>query len=130
MRLLLDTHALLWWLSDDPQLGRHARHLIADPAHDILVSVVSLWEIQVKMRVGKLAANMVDILQEVEAQAFALLAISPAHLVQLGALPTHHKDPFDHLLIAQAIVENATLISEDRHMPHYAVQVVTCSKVG
>lgn len=127
MRLLLDTHALLWWLSDDAQLGQHARDLIADPANDILVSVVSLWEIQVKVRVGKLTADMQEILNEIEAQAFELLPIDPAHLLLLGTLPTHHKDPFDHLLIAQAITEAATFMSEDRHAPEYHVPFVTCS---
>ncbi len=128
MRLLLDTHALLWWLSNDPQLGQHARDIIADPANDVLVSVVSLWEIQVKMRVGKLAADMADIFKEIEAQAFELLQISQAHLVHLGTLPMHHKDPFDHLLIAQAIVEKAIFVSEDHNIPEYAVQVMACSK--
>ena len=130
MRLLLDTHALLWWLSDDDRLGQNVRDLIADPANDVLVSVVSLWEIQVKVRAGKLTADMPSILKEIEAQAFELLPISQAHLVQLGTLPAHHKDPFDHLLIAQAIVEAAIFVSENRRIPDYAVQVMTCSKAS
>jgi PIN domain nuclease of toxin-antitoxin system len=130
VRLLLDTHALLWWLSDDAQLGQYVRDLIADPANDVLVSVVSLWEIQVKARVGKLTADIAGILKEIEAQAFELLPINPAHLVRLATLPMHHKDPFDHLLIAQALVEAAIFVSEDRHIPDYAVQVVTCSTSG
>lgn len=130
MRLLLDTHALLWWLSDDAQLGPYARDLISDPKNDVLVSVVSLWEIQVKVRVGKLTAELQDILDEIEAQAFELLPITPAHLVRLGTLPAHHKDPFDHLLIAQAIVEEATFVSEDRHASNYKVHLVTCSEPG
>ena len=127
MRLLLDTHALLWWLSGDALLGPYAQELISDPANDILVSVVSLWEIQVKMRVGKLTADMQEILNEIEVQAFELLPIDPAHLILLGALPAHHKDPFDHLLIAQAFAEGATFMSEDRHVPAYGVLFVTCS---
>ena len=130
MRLLLDTHALLWWLSDDARLGQYARDLIADPANDVLVSVVSLWEIQVMVRRGKLAADMEGILKEIEAQAFELLPIRPAHLLQLGPLPAHHRDSFDHLLIAQAIVEAAIFVSEDRRIAEYAVQVVACSKAG
>lgn len=128
--LLLDTHALLWWLSDDSQLAPPARDLIADPANEILVSVVSLWEIQVKVRAGKLAAHLPDILQEIDAQAFTLLPITQAHLVRLGNLPTHHRDPFDHLLIAQAIVENATFLSNDRHVPAYPVPFRPCSIPG
>ncbi len=130
MRLLLDTHALLWWLSDDAALGQHVRDLIADPANDVLVSVVSLWEVQVKVRAGKLEADLPDILNEIEAQAFEMLPISPAHLVRLSSLPAHHKDPFDHLLIAQAIVEGALFVSEDRHTPAYPVQFVTCSSAA
>jgi len=128
VRLLLDTHALLWWLSDDAQLGPYVRDLIADPANEVLVSVVSLWEIQVKARVGRLTADMQDILDAVEAQAFALLPIKPAHLVRLGTLPAHHRDPFDRMLIAQAIVEGASFVSEDRHTANYPVRCVTCSE--
>ena len=127
MRLLLDTHALLWWLSGDAQLGQQASDLIRDPTHDVLISMVSLWEIQVKVRVGKLAADLQEILQEIEAQAFQILPISPEHLVRLGSLPAHHRDPFDHLLIAQAIVEGLTFVSGDRHTPKYPVRFVTCS---
>jgi PIN domain nuclease of toxin-antitoxin system len=127
LKLLLDTHALLWWLSDDAQLGPNARDLVADPANDVLVSVVSLWEIQVKVRVGKLAASLQEILDAVAAQASEVLPIDPAHLLCLGNLPSPHRDPFDHLLIAQAIVEGAIFVSEDRHVPDYQVQFVTCS---
>ncbi len=127
MRLLLDTHALLWWLSGDAQLGQRASDLIEDPTHDVLISMVSLWEIQVKVRVGKLAADLQEILQEIKAQSFQLLPINPEHLIRLSTLPAHHKDPFDHLLIAQAIVEELTFVSEDRHTPKYSVQFVKCS---
>ena len=127
MRLLLDTHALLWWLSDDLKLGGQARDLISDPANDILVSAVSLWEILVKVRAGKLVADIQEILNEMTAQGFELLDISPAHLLALAALPMHHKDPFDHLLIAQAIAEAATFLSEDGYTRQYPVQHVTCS---
>jgi len=130
VKLLLDTHALLWWLSDDSQLGPHVRGLVADPANEILVSVVSLWEIQVKVGVGKLTAELQDILREIEAQAFELLPTKPAHLVRLGTLPAHHRDPFDRLLIAQAIVEGAIFISEDRYVADYPVEFVTCSEPG
>jgi len=91
------------------------------------VSVVFLWEIQVKVRVGKLTADMQEILNEIEASAFELLPIDPAHLLRLSTLPAHHNDPFDHLLIAQAIAEGATFVSEDRHTPEYHVLFVTCS---
>ena len=127
MRLLLDTHALLWWLADNAQLGPGARDLIGDPANDILVSVVSLWEIQVKVRAGKLDADLRDILEAISAQGFELLPVAPAHLLGLADLPTHHKDPFDHLLIAQAIAEAVIFMSADRHAADYPVQVIPCS---
>ncbi len=127
MRLLLDTHALLWWLGDDPRLGQAARGLIGDPANDVLVSAVSLWEAQVKVRVGKLETDLPDILAEIRDQGFDLLGIAPAHLLALGLLPRHHRDPWDHLLIAQANAEDAIFMSEDRHTPDYTVAYVTCS---
>jgi PIN domain nuclease of toxin-antitoxin system len=127
VKLLLDTHALLWWLSDDPKLGAAARDHIMDPANDILVSVVSLWEILVKVRAGKLEAGIEEILDEMQAQGFALLQIAPTHLVALAALPMHHRDPFDHLLIAQAIAEKATFLSEDSYTSRYPVPCLSCS---
>jgi PIN domain nuclease of toxin-antitoxin system len=129
MKLLLDTHALLGWLSDDNQLGQQARDLIADPGNDVLVSGVSLWEIVVKVRVGKLGAGIKEISDAIERQGFTLLDIRTAHLMTLSQLPMHpdHRDPFDHLLIAQAITEDATFVSEDRNTPRYSVQFATCS---
>ena len=127
MKLLLDTHALLWWLADDAALGPAARALIADPAHEVIVSIVSLWEVQVTVRAGKLRVGLADMLREIEAQAFPLLPVLPAHLIRLGELPVHHKDPFDHLLLAQASAEQAVFMSEDRHVPSYGVPFVTCS---
>lgn len=127
MKLLLDTHALVWWLADDAELGTQVRDLIADPANDIFVSVVSLWEIVVKFRVGKISADIQEITKAIENEGFTLLEISPSHLLELAALPMHHKDPFDHLLIAQAITEDATFVSEDGHAPSYPVRLITCS---
>ncbi len=127
MRLLLDTHALLWWLADDKRLGRHARELVEDPGNDILISMVSLWEIAVTTRVGKLQADIREITDAVQQEGFILLDIGITHLLTLAGLPMHHRDPFDHLLIAQAIAEDATFISEDRNTARYPARVVTCS---
>lgn len=127
MKLLLDTHALLWWLADDNRIGPQARNLIANPGNDVLVSVVSLWEVVVKQRAGKLNADIGSILAAVERNDFSLLAISPAHLLKLAVLPFHHRDPFDHLLIAQAVAEGATFLSKDQNPLRYPVQAVTCS---
>jgi PIN domain nuclease of toxin-antitoxin system len=127
MKLLLDTHALLWWLADDARLGPRARGLIEDPGNDVLVSVASLWEAVVKARVGKLDADIAAILDAAEREGFTLLGIGGAHLLALAGLPAHHRDPFDHLLIAQAIAEDEAFVSEDRNAPAYPVRVVTCS---
>ncbi len=127
MKFLLDTHALLWWLADDDQLGGKAREMVADPANDILISVVSLWEIAVKVRIGKLQADVEEIINTVQREGFTVLDIGRAHLVALARLPMHHRDPFDHLLIAQAMTEDATFMSEDRNAARYPVRKVTCS---
>ncbi len=127
MKYLLDTHALLWWLADDDRLGPEARALIADPATAILVSVVSLWEIVVKQRIGKLRADIAAIARASERQGCTLLPITPAHLRGLAALPTHHRDPFDHLLIAQAIAERARFVTDDRNATAYPVTILACA---
>jgi PIN domain nuclease of toxin-antitoxin system len=127
VRLLLDTHALLWWLADDARLGRQARRLIEDPGNDVAVSVASMWEIVVKVRIGKLEAEIGEIARAVEREGFAVLAITTPHLLTLAELPMHHRDPFDHLLVAQAIGEDATFVSEDRNASRYPVRLVSCS---
>ena len=118
MRLLLDTHALLWWLSDDRR-----------PCQRDLISVVSLREIVVKPRIGKLDADIEEIPGEVEGQGLTLLGIAPGHLVALGTLARHadHRDPFDHLLAAQAMAEGVNFLSEDPNAVRYPVQVIACS---
>jgi PIN domain nuclease of toxin-antitoxin system len=127
VKLLLDTHALLWWLADDAQLGPAARRFIEDPGNDVLVSTASLWEIMVKQRIGKLEADIAEIVAALPREGFALLDIRPAHLLTLTGLPMHHRDPFDHLLIAQAMADNATFVSEDRNAIRYPVQSMRCS---
>jgi PIN domain nuclease of toxin-antitoxin system len=127
LKLLLDTHVLLWWFSDDDRLGMPVRGLIGDPDTDVLVSVVSLWEIAVKMRIGKLNVDLKDMLAAIALDSFLVLDIRPAHLLQLAGLPTLHRDPFDHLLTAQAIVENAVFVSEDRNIARYPARSMRCS---
>jgi PIN domain nuclease of toxin-antitoxin system len=100
VKLLLDTHALLWWLAGDSRIESKAQNLITDPGNDILVSIASLWEIVVKVRIGKLEANIEEIVRAIDALGFERLDIRPKHLAELMRLPAHHRDPFDHLLIA------------------------------
>jgi len=126
VKLLLDTHVLLWWLADDPRLGPIARSAIADPGSEVLVSVVSLWEIVVKIRIGKLTAEIGRIEQAIVRDGFERLGITSAHLATLAGLEAHHRDPFDHLLIAQAVTEDAIFVSDDQRSPLYSVQVIRC----
>ncbi len=127
MRLLIDTHVLLWSLLEPERLSARAHDVLADPAHEILVSIASLWEIAIKKRTGKLHAEMSLIIDGIAAQDFTRIGLDEAHLQALLGLPFHHRDPFDHLLIAQAIAEDAAFVSEDRNAPAYPVRVVACS---
>lgn len=125
MRALLDTHAFLWWLSDDPDLTRTARKAIADTGNSLIVSAVSAWEIATKVRLGRLptAADLVaDFVGYVERQGFELLSISAEHGVRAGLLPGPHKDPFDRMLIAQAQAENLPIISNEAVFSSYGIR--------
>jgi PIN domain nuclease of toxin-antitoxin system len=125
VKVLLDTNALLWWLTDSPRLDASARALIADPAHEIFISVVSLWEVVIKSRIGKLQVDLGEMEEAIDGEGFRRLAIAPDHLKALMALPSHHRDPFDHLLIAQAVSEDATFLTSDRQAEAYPVRVAT-----
>lgn len=123
MRLLLDTHALLWWLADEG-LNAPAREAIADPANLVAVSAASAWEISIKKALGKLAAPD-DLEQQVQEGGFVPLPISLAHGVAAGQLPRHHEDPFDRMLIAQAIAEGLTIVTRDKRFDDYGVALLT-----
>lgn len=125
MRLLLDTNAFLWFVLDSPNLGKRAREAISDAANDVEVSPATLWEIAIKIRLGKYALpepfeSFVE--RELSVNHFVLLPIEPKHLAVLTTLPFHHRDPFDRLLVAQAMVEEIPLISSDRALEAYAIQ--------
>ncbi|RHW17920.1 type II toxin-antitoxin system VapC family toxin [Sphingomonas gilva] len=127
MKLLVDTHVLLWWLEDDGRLGSHARDCISDPANIVLISDVSLWEIAIKSRIGKLKVDSSLIEREAAGADFTRLAIRPNHIHAVLRLPDHHRDPFDHLIIAQAIIEDATLVTADRRIGRYQAKTMVCS---
>ena len=126
-RLLLDTHTFLWWDSDPQRLSAAVLALCRDPAVVLLLSLASLWEIQIKSGLGKLPLSLplAQIVQEQqERHGIQLLPITPAHVYALDALPPHHKDPFDRLLIAQARVENVPLASVDPLFAPYPVSLI------
>jgi PIN domain nuclease of toxin-antitoxin system len=119
-RLLVDTHALLWWLTDDPALSTAARDAIADPANEPLVSTASVWEIAIKRSLGKLTAPD-DLPDQISDEGFAWLPISALHAWQVHDLPMHHRDPFDRVLVAQALIERLPLITADARFEAYGV---------
>jgi len=121
MRLMLDTSALLWWLSGDKNLGATARAAIADPENEVFVSSASAWEISVKRASGKLNASF-DIASAIQQNYFVELPIEVAHAVTAGELPRHHKDPFDRMLVAQAQLEHLTLVADDTELAKYEVE--------
>jgi PIN domain nuclease of toxin-antitoxin system len=125
LRALLDTHALLWWLSEEPALTRAARKMIAETKNTLIVSAVSGWEIAIKVRLGKLptASDLAaDFPGVMEREGFQLLAISADHGIRAGLLPGPHKDPFDRMLIAQAQAENMPIISDEVSFESYGVR--------
>lgn len=124
MRLLLDTHALLWWLAGDEQLPLKVRKALADRRHEILVSAASAWEVTTKHRLGKLPMAgplAVDFDREVRRQGFTALPISMVHAQVAGALSGVHRDPFDRVLVAQAREERLALVSNETVFDDYGV---------
>ncbi len=125
MQALLDTHTLLWWLSDDPALTKPARKIIADTKNLVLVSAASAWEIATKVRLDKLpsAADLIaDFAGHLEREGFKMLAISCDHAIRAGLLPGPHKDPFDRMLIAQSQAENIPILSNEALFDTYGVR--------
>jgi PIN domain nuclease of toxin-antitoxin system len=125
--LLLDTHAFLWWLDDDSELGPEARAAIGDGENLVFVSAATGWEISVKRASGKLEAPG-DIAGWVRDSGFIELPIELDHAVLSGELPKHHRDPFDRILIAQATLEDQTLITADADVRKYDVRTHDASK--
>lgn len=125
MRLLLDTHALIWWLADDDSLATDARDAIGDPANEVWVSAVSAFEVTTKFRLGKLPeaeALAVDFSGECQAEGFQGLDITITHGDRAGAFAHPHRDPFDRLLIAQALTEDMTLVSNERLFDGFGIK--------
>lgn len=120
-RLLLDTHALLWWLLDDPALGARARAAIADAGNQVHVSAATIWELSIKRSKGLLQAPE-DLEALVLDEGFISLPISLFHAQQAGALPDLHRDPFDRMLVAQAQAEGLELVTSDGMIPQYGVR--------
>lgn len=124
MRVLLDTHALIWWLAGDEKLSPTARAIVEDEDNEVFVSAASAWEIATKHRLGKLPGAgplAVDFAREVRAQGFSPLPITLEHGQVAGALPGEHRDPFDRMLVAQAFEEKMALVSIEAVFDGYGV---------
>ena len=125
MKLLLDTHALLWWWGADARLSKRATKAIADEANTVLVSAASAWEIATKFRIGKLPGAQTAIAQFdtlLLADGFDHLAITSQHALRAGSFELRHRDPFDRMLAAQALTEGATLVTDDAAMKLFRVK--------
>jgi PIN domain nuclease of toxin-antitoxin system len=122
MRVLLDTHTFLWFVDGSDELSDKARGLIEDVNNQRFLSVASLWEMSIKVSIGKLNLDFSFpdlVIQKVYGNAIDILSISPEHLEQLAKMPFHHKDPFDRLIIAQGLTENMPIITRDRAFASY-----------
>jgi PIN domain nuclease of toxin-antitoxin system len=127
VKALLDTHAFLWWISDDPGLSEKAREIIADGRNDLFFSAASGWEISIKAGLGRLEApeNLQRfITDQLSRNAIQVLPIYLSHALHTGSLPDHHRDPFDRILVSQAILEEMPLLSADSHLSRYPVEVI------
>lgn len=124
MRVLLDTHTFIWWDSDPSRLSPLVLTLCNDPTTTIILSVASVWEMQIKLQLGKLTLNLplADIVTSQQTNGIDVLPVNLSHVLALQSLPTPHKDPFDRLLVAQANVESAVLLSADSIFAQYPVQ--------
>jgi PIN domain nuclease of toxin-antitoxin system len=126
MKLLLDTHTLIWWDSDPSQLSTVALAALRDPANEVWISTVSVWEIVIKAQLGKLSLRLplADIVAQQLANGLHILDVTLPHVLAVEGLPPVHKDPFDRLLVAQANVEGAELVSADRVFAQYPVRIL------
>ncbi len=124
MSLLLDTHILIWSLSAPRRLSEDTRSVITNPRTRVFVSAASIWEIAMKQNLGKLEAPA-DLEHQMEIQRFEPLNITIAHAKAAGSLPRHHDDPFDRMIIAQAVAEGLTIVTRDPSFAQYAVSTLT-----
>ena len=125
MKLLLDTHVLLWFVTNDAQLSRSADRVISDAQNQVFVSPASYWELAIKISIGKYPLSVpfkMFITNAIDGNCFEILPISVEHTEQIVSLPHHHRDPFDRMLIAQAIVEQMAVVSSDKAFDAYSVK--------
>ena len=120
MRLLLDTHVLLWWLMGDRRLPKGVAKALAAPENDVAVSAATLWEIVIKHMLGRIDVDLDELLSSITSDGFTELPMQFRHTLKLQSLPRHHDDPFDRILIAQSVAEGRRLVTTDKSMLSYA----------
>jgi PIN domain nuclease of toxin-antitoxin system len=123
VKLLLDTHAALWWLADDERLGRDAARQLGDDSNRVLLSAAVVWEVAIKRALGTLQAPA-DVASTLLGASAQPLPITLDHAAAVGTLPRHHRDPFDRMLVAQALAEGAAIVSPDDRLPKYDVPLI------
>jgi len=121
VKLLLDSHAFLWWLAEDPKLKAKARQAVADPTSIVHVSAATVWELSIKAALGKLDLDGADLVEEIAENGFVELPMTARHSLATATLPRHHDDPFDRMLIAQARIEGLTVVTRDPAFRDYGV---------
>lgn len=121
MRILLDTQVVVWYLDGNPKIEPNHRQLIVDSRNEVFVSSASLWELAIKISLGKLETSrgLSDILRSLQNQDIEVLPIMPGHILQVTTLPFHHRDPFDRIIIAQAIAERISVLTYDEALNKY-----------
>ena len=119
MKLLLDTHIVIWWVAGDRKLARSLRERIAASDCDVAVSAATFWEIAIKIRLGRIDIDLQELRAAVSADGFTELPVQVAHTLRLPTLPDHHRDPFDRLLIAQSIADGRRLVTRDESILAY-----------
>lgn len=125
MRVIADTHSFLWFIAGDARLSARARDVLSEPRNDVAVSIASLWEIAIKVRVGKLRLERPFgelVPQQLARNAIRVLPIEIEHLVRISTLPMHHRDPFDRVVVAQSLEEHLPLVSTDDALDAYGIQ--------
>lgn len=127
MRVLLDTHTFLWWITDSPRLSARAREVIRDSNNELFFSAASGWEIAIKAQLGRLQLpdNLEQfIVEQLSLNAILVLPIQLRHALHVYTLPQHHRDPFDHMLVAQSQLENLPVLTADSQITRYSVETI------
>lgn len=127
MRLLVDTHLLVWWLAGGARLPRRAREILADASNQVYFSAASVWEVAIKAALGKIKVDPDEMLGALHSGGFEELYVTSRHAAAAMRLPGHHADPFDRLLVAQSMVEPMHLLTDDRILGAYGANVILAS---